>query len=199
MKVLIRREKSEGWREVENGLDGDLKMLEVLGFMQHNNFNQLYNEIIELFEAQQVGWVCGSYKTIGKAFVNCLANALWYIDLHLSTLSAHLYSLPFLFTQLKTYKDGKTYDEYYHTSHHKKNQLSQQKLAQLASSLEISISQPWARNNRWNQVMLKVLSLIEIIKKYSDYLLTTAASMNELHYSNESAHNPGNNSTMYQV
>ncbi|CAG8577073.1 6206_t:CDS:10 [Gigaspora margarita] len=170
VKVFIRREKSEGWREVDNGLDGDLKMLEVLEFMQ----------IIELFEAQQVGWACGSHETIGKAFVNHLANALWYIDPHLSTLSACSYSLLFLFTQLKTYKDGKTYDEYYHTSHYKKTQLSQQKLAQLA-------------------MMPEVLSLIEIIKKYSDYLLTTAASINELHYSNESAHNPGNNSTMYQV
>ncbi|RIB09140.1 hypothetical protein C2G38_2251568 [Gigaspora rosea] len=149
-RFLSGREKSEGWKEVDNGLDGDLTMLEVLGFMQvkfclvhnknldisistqdklnafdilmtnskrfllprryteHNNYNRLYNEIIELFEAQQVGWVCGSHETIGKAFVNRLANALWYIDPHLSTLSALSYSLPILFTQLKTYKD----DEY---------------------------------------------------------------------------------------
>ncbi|CAG8737250.1 13869_t:CDS:1, partial [Racocetra fulgida] len=241
VKVFIRREKSEGWREVDNGLDGDLRMLEVLGFMQvkfclasntnldtsvsiqdkpdafsilmansrqpllprhcneRNNYDRLYNEIIELFKAQQVGWTGGLHETIGKAFVNRIATALWYIDPHLSTLSACLYHLPALFAQLKTYQDGKSYDEYYYTGHHKKNPLSQQKLVHLSSSLEISISQPWASSDRWNQVMSAVLSLIEILKKYSDYLIATTASMNELHHSNESAHSPGNNSTMYRV
>ncbi|CAG8607329.1 5784_t:CDS:2, partial [Gigaspora rosea] len=241
VKVSIRREKSEGWKEVDKGLDGDLKMLEVLGFMQvkfclvfdtnldttvstqnrpdafdilmnnsrqlllpqrcteHNNYHRLYNEIIELFEAQKVGWTCGSHDTLGKEFVNRLTSALWYIDPHISTLRARSYHLPVLFTQLKTYQNGKSYDEFYYTSHHKKRQLSQQRLAHLSSSLEISISQPWASSDRWCQVMPEVLSLIEILKKYSYYLITTTASMNELHYSNESARSPGNNSTMYQV
>src|SRR5215472_4870421 len=34
VQVFIRREKTESWREVSNGLDGDLKMLEILGFLQ---------------------------------------------------------------------------------------------------------------------------------------------------------------------
>ncbi|RGB33126.1 hypothetical protein C1646_743545 [Rhizophagus diaphanus] len=34
VKVFIRQEKSENWREVDNGLKGDLKILEVLGFLQ---------------------------------------------------------------------------------------------------------------------------------------------------------------------
>ena len=32
--VFIRREKSESWRKVDNGLNGDLKMLQVLEFLQ---------------------------------------------------------------------------------------------------------------------------------------------------------------------
>ncbi|CAG8709075.1 2155_t:CDS:2, partial [Gigaspora rosea] len=127
---FIRREKSEGWKEVDNGLDDisistqdklnafDILMTNSKRFLlprrytEHNNYNRLYNEIIELFEAQQVGWVCGSHETIGKAFVNRLANALWYIDPHLSTLSALSYSLPILFTQLKTYKDVSACEHY---------------------------------------------------------------------------------------
>ncbi|CAG8855111.1 13400_t:CDS:2, partial [Gigaspora margarita] len=54
-------------------------------------------------------------------------------------------------------------------------------------------------NNIWNQVMPAILSLIETLKKYSDYLNSTAISMNELHHSNESACSSENNSTMYQV
>ncbi|CAG8805918.1 23984_t:CDS:1 [Gigaspora margarita] len=167
VKVFARREKSEGWREVDNGLNKDLKMLKILGFMQvkfclvsvinldipdltqneqgvktdafnilirnsrepllpqrcteHNNYNRLYNKIIELFQAQEVGWTNGLYETIEKTFINHLTSALWYIDPHLSTLHMHLYYLLALFTQLKTYQDGKPYNEFYYTSHYKKN------------------------------------------------------------------------------
>ncbi|CAG8637593.1 6597_t:CDS:2, partial [Scutellospora calospora] len=47
--------------------------------------------------------------------------------------------------------------------------------------------------------MPAVLSLIEILKKYSDYLIATTASMNELHHSNESARSPGNNNEYVQL
>ncbi|CAG8731478.1 26298_t:CDS:2 [Gigaspora margarita] len=95
--MSIEQEKVESWREVDNGLNGDLAILEVLGFRQvkfclvpsknldplnltqdgpdafnilmtnsrrlllprrcteNNNFDRLYNEIIELFQDQQVG------------------------------------------------------------------------------------------------------------------------------------------------
>ncbi|CAB4424631.1 unnamed protein product [Rhizophagus irregularis] len=33
-QVFIKQEKSESWREVDNGLNGDLKMLEILEFLQ---------------------------------------------------------------------------------------------------------------------------------------------------------------------
>src|ERR1044072_5860513 len=244
VQVFVRKEKSESWREVDNGLRGDLKMLEVLGFLQvkfclfsgtnieipdtsistqkrpnafnilmenssrpllpqrrpeHNNWDRLYNEIIELFEDWKVGWTGGSHDTIGKNFVNRLTNALWYIDPHLSTLHARSYHLPVFFTQLKTYKNGQTYNKFYHTSHHRKDPLSQQKLSHLSSSLELSINQPWASNDIWNQVMPAIFSLIEILRKYSEYLVATNVSMNRLHKSDESARNPENSSTMYRI
>ncbi|PKK55784.1 hypothetical protein RhiirC2_831214 [Rhizophagus irregularis] len=116
VQIFVRREKSETWKEVDNGLNGDLKMLETLGFMQvkflvvdtnsviqdipaptqsrlnafkilmdnsckpllpqyrteYNNCDKLYNEIIELFRVQKVGWMGGLHDTIGKKFVNRL-------------------------------------------------------------------------------------------------------------------------------
>ena len=229
VQIFVRREKSENWREVDNGLNGDLKMLEVLGFMQvkfclvntnsdiqdapapsqnklnafrilmensckpllpqyrteYNNCDKLYNEIVELFQAQKVGWTGGSHDTIGKKFVNRLTDALWYIDPHLSTLNARSYHLPVLFTQLKTYQGDEIYNKFYNTSHHRKNPLSHQKLAQLSSSLELSISQPWACDDMWNQVIPAIVSLIEIMRKYSEYLVTTNASMNKLHHNDK--------------
>ncbi len=34
MQVFIRKKKSESWQEVDNGLNNDLKILEVFGFLQ---------------------------------------------------------------------------------------------------------------------------------------------------------------------
>ena len=87
------------------------------------------------------------HNTIGKLFLNCITDTLWYIDPHLFTLNVCSYYLPVLFTQLKTYQDGEVYNKYYYTSHHKKNPLLQQKLSQLLSSLELSNSQPWVSND----------------------------------------------------
>ncbi len=47
--------------------------------------------------------------------------------------------------------------------------------------------------------MLKILFLIEILKKYSEYLVNTANSMNKLHYNDKSACSPDNNSFIYQI
>lgn len=137
------------------------------------------------------------YDTIGKTFVNRITSAIWYIDPHLSTLHARSCNLPVFFTQLKTYQDGETYNKFYHTSHHKKNPLSQQKLVYLSNSLELSVNQPWANNNVWNQVIPATLSLIEILKKYAGYLAITTTNMNILHHSDESARNSENDCIMY--
>lgn len=44
-----------------------------------------------------------------------------------------------------------------------------------------------------------IFSLIEILRKYLEYLVTTTASMNKLHHSDENAQNPENSSTMYRI
>ncbi|CAB4434283.1 unnamed protein product [Rhizophagus irregularis] len=124
----------------------------------------------------------GVHDTIGKIFVNRIKDAIWYIDPHHSTLNARSCHLPILFTQLKTYQDGETYNQYYHSSHHKKIQLSQYKLLQLSSSLGLSISQPWASNDIWNQVVPAILSLIGILKKYVQYLNEATIIMTKHHH-----------------
>ncbi|CAB5370419.1 unnamed protein product [Rhizophagus irregularis] len=240
VKVFIRWEKSENWKEVDNGLKGNLEMLEVLSFLQvkfsiiekinsdtpaliqntdafnilmnnsrqlllpqrcteYNRCNQLYNEIIDLFRDQKVGWISDVHNTIGKTFVNRITDAIWYIDPHLSTLHARSCSLPVFFTQLKTYQDGEIYNKFYHTSHHKKVQLSQQKLLYLSSSLELSISQPWTSNDIWDQIISATLSLIQTLKKYAEYLAIKCTNMTNLHHSDESARNPENDCIMYRI
>ncbi|RGB30171.1 hypothetical protein C1646_765662 [Rhizophagus diaphanus] len=136
----------------------------------------------------KVGLMGGVHDTIGKIFVNRIKDAIWYIDPHHFTLNACSCHLPILFTQLKTYQNGETYNQYYHSGHHKKIQLSQHKLLQLSSSLGLSISQPWASNDIWNQVVPAILSL---------YLNKATIIMIKHHHSNESACSPENNCIMY--
>ncbi|CAG8830752.1 24713_t:CDS:2, partial [Gigaspora margarita] len=156
VKVFIKREKSEDMPDsIQNELSVETDAFNILmrnsrepllpqRCTEHNNHDRLHNEIIELFQAQEVGWTNGLHETIGKTFINRL------------------------------------------TTHP-------------SNSLKIFISQPWASSNSWSKVMPAIFSLIKILKKYSDYLIATTTSMNELHYSNESARSPENNSTMYQV
>ncbi|CAB5200199.1 unnamed protein product [Rhizophagus irregularis] len=177
VKVFIRREKSENWKEVDNGLKGNLEMLEVLSFLQvkfsiiekinsdtpaliqntdafnilmnnsrqlllpqrcteYNRCNQLYNEIIDLFRDQKVGWISDVHNTIGKTFVNRITDA---------------------------------------------------------------ICQPWTSNDIWDQIISATLSLIQTLKKYAEYLAIKCTNMTNLHHSDESARNPENDCIMYQI
>ncbi|CAI2168122.1 4432_t:CDS:2 [Funneliformis geosporum] len=43
VQVFVRREKSESWREVDNGLNSDLKILEVFGFLQQTFISSMSN------------------------------------------------------------------------------------------------------------------------------------------------------------
>jgi hypothetical protein len=102
VQVFVRREKTENWREVNNGLNGDLEMMSILSLTwvkfylienaniempvsvpnnepnafnilmnnsrklllpqhctEYNGHDRLFNEIIELFQSQKVGWMGG--------------------------------------------------------------------------------------------------------------------------------------------
>ncbi|CAG8781410.1 25549_t:CDS:2, partial [Gigaspora rosea] len=106
VKVSIGREKSNGWREVDNGLSSYLKILEVLEFIQvkfclvpninldtsdstqdgPNAFSILMaNSKLPLL-LQSFGWMNGLHETIRKSFVTHLASTLWYIDPHFITM-----------------------------------------------------------------------------------------------------------------
>jgi hypothetical protein len=49
-------------------------------------------------------------------------------------------------------------------------------------------------------VIPAIVSLIEIMRKYSEYLVATNNSMNKLYHNDKSsAHGPENSSTMYRI
>ncbi|PKK81007.1 hypothetical protein RhiirC2_767428 [Rhizophagus irregularis] len=75
-----------------------------------------------------------------------------------------------IFNELEQYQHNESYNKFYFTRHHKKEQLSHEKLEQLVKSLELSIEQPWASDDKWMDFIIQVL---KILKKYIIYLRET--------------------------
>lgn len=49
----------------------------------NNRKDLLYNDIIELLQKRNLGWVNNKHLTIGKDFADQITNLIWYIDPHL--------------------------------------------------------------------------------------------------------------------
>ncbi|PKK57548.1 hypothetical protein RhiirC2_797827 [Rhizophagus irregularis] len=78
-------------------------------------------------------------KSFANKFVERLVVLLWYIDPHREKLIARLLKLPDIFNELEQYQHNESYNKFYFTGHHKKEQLSHEKLEELVKSLELSI------------------------------------------------------------
>ena len=66
------------------------------------------------------------------------------------------------------------------------------------SSLDVHI-RPEGISMQFSNSDKGIQSLVEILGKYSEYLVATNTSMNNIHYSDKSARSPENSSTMYQI
>lgn len=173
----------------------------LLPLKKHENTREdlLFNELISIFEENRVGWTGGTHNTIGKKFIERLTTAIWYLDPHLDKLHNRACNLPFLFKQLKTYKQGRTYNEYYHTSKHKKQQLSKAGLESIIVALNLSLEQTWVTSSVWENVISSVFELVECIQKYATYLEEVNTEMNILHYNDTPARNGVENIELYTI
>ena len=136
---------------------------------------------------KKVGWTGGLHLSVGEKCVERLTKLLWYIDPHLKKFANCGCHLPNLFIELSTYKQKQCYNQYYSVTHHKHEDIAYEKLNKLASSLDLSLAQPWTQDILWNLLIEDLYKLIEIVKKYMTYLKKVNNSMNELHKSLEPA------------
>ena len=86
---------------------------------------------------------------------------LWYIDPHHEKIKARGCTIPDIFLTLPQYQINETYNQFYFTGHHKKEQISSEKLETLIKTIESCVSQPWASQNIWK--ILLVIFLIYVI------------------------------------
>ncbi|PKC03990.1 hypothetical protein RhiirA5_422915 [Rhizophagus irregularis] len=163
-------------------------------------YDLLYNDVIALLKKEQRNsWRGTESESFAKKFVERLVAILWYIDSHRENFISRSLKLPDIFDELEQYQCNGCYNNFYHTGHHKKEQLSHDKLEQLIKSLELSIEQPWASEDKWMDFINQVILLIENVKKYVNYLREANKNMNVLHNSEFPARNPDCDLKVYTV
>jgi hypothetical protein len=75
----------------------------------------------------------------------------------------------------------------------KKSQLTCLELFQLANSIELSLAEPWASKDSWQEIVSAVFELTSMMKKYFDHLESTNNHMKTLHGSENPAREPSTN------
>ncbi|RGB29702.1 hypothetical protein C1646_745241 [Rhizophagus diaphanus] len=180
VKVFIRQEKSENWREVNNGLKDNLKILEILGYLQvkfclvESNLNT--QDIPILTQNRE------------NAFSILMQNSRKFLLPQRITEYNNcdrLYNeIIELLQDLKVGWIGGVHDT----------------IGKIfVNHIKNAICQPWANNDIWNQVVLAILSLIGILEKYVQYLNEATIIMTKHHHSDKSARSPENNCIMYRT
>jgi len=104
-----------------------------------------------------------------------------------------------LFNSLPVYQQNGVYNEYYQRMKKKKPQLTRLELFQLANSIELSLAEPWASKNSWQEVVSNVFEFTSMMKKYFDHLETTNNNMKTLHESENPAREPSTNCNIHLI
>ncbi|CAG8582105.1 15847_t:CDS:10, partial [Gigaspora rosea] len=190
VRVFLKR-SPENWVYIKEGLEAETSVQES-SCQNLNAFNLLM---------KKVGWKNAIHNTIGKSFIERLTAALWYIDPHRSKFIARSLSLGELFNNLNQYQKDQHYNFFYDTGKHAKTNLKRDKLEQLASSLELSVVQPWATNDNWNweTIINEVFVLISSMQKYAKNLEQINQVMKEIHISDTLARQPANDLKVYTI
>ncbi|GES76141.1 hypothetical protein GLOIN_2v1773127 [Rhizophagus clarus] len=146
-----------------------------------------------------VGWPGDDYNTCEKRFIERLTKAIWYIDPHLEKLRSRGCHLPLLFSSLPVYQQNGVYNEYYQRMKKKKSQLTRLELFQLANSIELSLTEPWASKDFWQEIISNVFKLTSMMKKYFDHLENINNNMKALHESENPAREPSTNCNVWLI
>ena len=139
--------------------------------------NLLYNDLID-----DNYCLVGIVVLMSQLEVILLINWLIYygiIDPHHEKLKVHGFKIPDFFFTLPQYQNNKKYNQFYFTSHHKK-ELKSDILENLVKVIETCISQPWASKNIWEEFIGVVFDLCHTVRKYIRYLNSVNDQMKDI-------------------
>jgi len=183
-----------------NGLDKIMETNRICRLPKERNFvtrhDLLYNDLIKLLEVESLGWREEHYESIGSGFIKALTDLLWYIDPHHEKLNCRSCIIPEIFLSLPQYKIKSSYNLFYYTGKHKKEQLKREKLDDYLKAIEHFVTQPWAGQENWKSFISNVFELCHSIRKYISYLESVNNEMILNHSRNEPIRNLLDNITL---
>jgi hypothetical protein len=187
-------------RQKINGLSKIMEASRILKLPKERNFvtryDLLYNDLVKLLKDKSLGWYGESYESIGSGFIKALTDLLWYIDPHHEKLKLRSCLIPEIFLLLSQYKIKSSYNLFYYTGNHKKEQLKREKLEDYLKAIEHFVIQPWASQENWKSFISNVFELCQTIRKYISYLESVNNGMILNHLRNEPTRNLLDNITL---
>ena len=102
----------------------------------NNNFDKLYNHLIDYLEENNISWSTSVISTTGKKFVSSLASLLWHITCHHNRFRERSASLPDFVEKFADYND-------FAQKHQSKPKLEANKLRKYIDDIVPFLTQPW--------------------------------------------------------
>ena len=100
-----------------------------------NNFDRMYNKLLELLREQKLGWQRSMLPT-AQRFVKCLVSLLWHITCHHTFFKERAASIPEIFGKFSDMND-------YAKKKKAKPQLQSKSLNESIEELSTYLVQPW--------------------------------------------------------
>jgi hypothetical protein len=173
--ILKKQENLEKEDEQKiNSLSEIMKVSRIPRLPKKRNFvtryDLLYNDLVVLLKVEALEWYGECYKSIGSGFIKALADLLWYVDPHHEKLKLRGCIIPEIFLSLSQYKIKSSYNLFYYTGKHKKEQLKREKLKDYLKVIEHFVTQPWTSQENWKSFISNVFELCHNTRKYMSYL-----------------------------
>src|SRR5271154_3301596 len=202
-QIRFTLKEHENLEQIDKHIDGLNKIMEASKMHRlpkERNFvtryDLLYNDLIKLLEIKSLGWYGSAHESIGGSFIKALADLLWYVDPHHEKLISRNCIIPEIFLSLQQYKIKSSYNLFYYTGKHKKEQLKQEMLAAHVKTLEHFVTQPWISQESWKSFISNTFELCHNIRKYATYLKSVNDEMVLNHLRNEPIRSLLNNITL---
>lgn len=127
---------------------------------------ELKNHLIDWLQKNKLGWESSYAKELGVAFVNTLANTLWFVDGNHRTLADRGHGVPPLFESFQGYNKPEL---------NKKRKLDHTKLNAgdlhvYSGSLFTLAGNSYMKRQQWLGVREAVLRLADNLRKHASYL-----------------------------
>ena len=134
--------------------------------VRDNNKIRMKNDILKWLATNELGWAPDDCNTQGHKFVETLANALWEVDGHHSTLRDRGCGIPPMFDNFQNYRKPEK-------SKHRKRQLNNfehRTLVEISQALFQLTGSSYFKNSVWKGVHNGLLRLADNLRKYASYL-----------------------------